>query len=122
MSAGSPPQSAWSPFAKARECASVSGSSRHFSFENVNSDRCVVKEKGAVHPPPFRVSATHPKDRSRQPADMERLDLEIFLDPELGSFTSQSRLLDTAERRNLGRDQAGVQADHAEFQRFCNTP
>ena len=37
-----------------------------------------------------------------QPADMKRLDLEIFFYPELRSFTPKSRLLYTAERRNLG--------------------
>jgi hypothetical protein len=37
-----------------------------------------------------------------QPADMKRFDLEIFFYPELRSFTPQSRLLYTAERRNLG--------------------
>jgi hypothetical protein len=37
-----------------------------------------------------------------QPTDMKRFDLDILFYPELGSFTPQSRLLYTAERRNLG--------------------
>ena len=57
-----------------------------------------------------------------QSADMKRFDLKIFIYPELGSFAPQPGLLYTAERRDLGRDQAGVQAYHAEFQRLGNAP
>jgi hypothetical protein len=97
--------------------AHQSRSSRRFRSENLDK-----KQRGRFSRPLFRVSAHRPIERSRQPADVKRLDLEIFFYSELGSFTSQARLLYTTERRNFSRDQAGVQTDHAEFQRLGNTP
>src|SRR5262249_493381 len=38
------------------------------------------------------------------------------------AFATQAAFLDAAEGRDLRRDQAGVDADHARFQRLCNAP
>ena len=53
---------------------------------------------------------------------MEGLHLQIFLDPEMGALAAEARLLDAAEGGDLGRDQAGVEADHAEFERLADAP
>ena len=50
------------------------------------------------------------------------LDLEIFFDPVLGSFASQSRLLHPTERSYLGGNQAGIDAHDAIFQSFGKAP
>src|SRR5690349_7309982 len=59
---------------------------------------------------------------SVEAAHVEGLDLEIFLDAGLCALAAEAGLLDAAERRDLHRDQAGVQADHAEFERLADAP
>src|SRR5688572_17766826 len=51
-------------------------------------------------------------------ADQQILDLEVFLDSVLGAFATQARLLHAAERRDLRREDAAVDADHAGFHRL----
>src|SRR5258706_11269546 len=46
-------------------------------------------------------------------AEIEILDLEIVLDAVLRALAAEARLLDAAERRHLGRDDAFVDADDA---------
>src|SRR5579872_1723613 len=109
-------QSASSPCAKAPERSSFRDLSRHFSSWKTSIESALVKEKGGGSAAPFSCFSGRFDGRSVQPADMERLALEIFFYPELRSLPSEARLLDATERRNLRRDQAGVQADHAELQ------
>jgi hypothetical protein len=46
------------------------------------------------------------------------LHFEVFVDAVVRAFAAQARRLDAAERRHFGRDDAGVDADHAVFERF----
>src|SRR3546814_8228052 len=50
------------------------------------------------------------------------LQFQVFLDAVLGTFAAQARLLHTAERPDFVRDDAGVDADDAVFQRFRHAP
>jgi hypothetical protein len=50
------------------------------------------------------------------------LDLEVVLDAVLGAFAAEAGFLHAAEGRHLGRDDAGVDADHAVFQRLGHAP
>ena len=55
-------------------------------------------------------------------AQAEILDLEELLDPVLRSFAAEARFLHAAERRHLGRDDPGVDADDPVFERFGDAP
>src|SRR6266404_3713204 len=57
-----------------------------------------------------------------QSSYVKGLDLQIFLNAELGSFTPYPRLLDTAEGRHLERDRAGVETDHTELESLRYAP
>src|SRR3546814_12255545 len=48
--------------------------------------------------------------------------LEIILDAVARPLAPHARLLDPPERRHLGRNPAGVDADDAVFERFGNPP
>ena len=48
--------------------------------------------------------------------------LEIFLDAAGAALAAEAGLLDAAEGRDLHRDEARVEADHAEFQRLGDPP
>src|SRR5437764_7526110 len=56
------------------------------------------------------------------PAKADVLDLDVLVDPVLRAFPAEPRLLDPAERRDLGRDQAGVDPDHAVLERLGHPP
>ena len=60
----------------------------------------------------------------RSPGDVEAeiLDFQIILDPVFRPLASEAGLLDAAEGRHLVRNQPGIDADHAVFQRLANTP
>src|SRR5262245_31219281 len=47
---------------------------------------------------------------------------EVVLDAVLGALASHPRLLDAAEGRNLGRDDAGVDADDPVLERLGDAP
>lgn len=59
---------------------------------------------------------------SGEPADVEALHFEIFLDAALRALPAKTGLFDAAEGSDLGRDRPCVQADHPEFERFGDTP
>src|SRR5206468_9827973 len=61
-------------------------------------------------------------DCSGDPAEAQVLDLEKLLEPVLRSFAPEARFLHAAERRDLGRDDAGVDADDAVLERFGDAP
>src|SRR5436309_198801 len=52
----------------------------------------------------------------------EVLELEPFLDSVLRAFAADARLLDAAERRHLGRDEAGVQRHDPGLERLAHAP
>ncbi|SRR6266851_7423334 len=58
----------------------------------------------------------------RDTSEAQVFDLEIFVHAILGAFAPEARLFDAAERRNLGRNDAGVDADDAVFERLRNPP
>src|SRR5688572_30324922 len=63
---------------------------------------------------PLRRREPYTKTRPlRNPAEAEVLDLEVLLDAVLGPLAAETALLHAAERRHLGRDEAGVDAHHA---------
>jgi sulfate permease, SulP family len=49
-------------------------------------------------------------------------DLDIFFHAVMRALAPQAAFLDAAERRNLGGDQSGIDADHAGFQCFGHPP
>src|SRR4051812_13252183 len=51
-------------------------------------------------------------------ADQHVFHLEVFLDAVLRAFAAEARVLHAAERRHLGRDDAGVRADDADLHPF----
>src|SRR5690606_33647116 len=53
-------------------------------------------------------------------ADEDVLHLEVFLKPVLGAFAAEPRLLDAAEGRDLGRDDADVGAHDAGLHLLCD--
>src|SRR5262245_8728441 len=55
-------------------------------------------------------------------AETEVFHFEVFLDPVFGSFAADARLLHAAEWRHFGRNQTGVDADDAIFERFGDAP
>src|SRR5260221_8539524 len=61
-------------------------------------------------------------ERSGDPAEAEVLDLEKFLEPVLRSLAAEPRFLYAAERRDFGRDEAGVDPDDAVLERFGDAP
>src|SRR5260221_14121105 len=54
--------------------------------------------------------------------DAQIFDLEKLVEPVLGPFPPEAGLLDAAKRRHLRRDQAGVDADNAVFERLGDAP
>src|SRR5258708_8894551 len=56
------------------------------------------------------------------PSHHHVFDLDIFFHAEMRAFAPQAAFLDAAERRDLGGDQPGVDADHAGLQRFGHPP
>src|SRR5213079_1239425 len=50
------------------------------------------------------------------------LDLDVLVDAVLRAFAAETGLLDAAERRDLGGDEPGVDADHAVLERLGNPP
>ena len=57
-----------------------------------------------------------------KPAEAEILYFHEFLDAVAGTFTTETRLFDTAKRCNLVRDEAGVNTDHSAFQPLGCSP
>src|SRR5471032_1398603 len=57
----------------------------------------------------------------RSDAQAQVFDFQVVFDAVLGTFTAQARRLDAAKWRDFVRDQPGIDADHAVFQRFGNT-
>src|ERR1700685_3792184 len=55
-------------------------------------------------------------------AEAHVLDLEPVVDPVLGALTADAGLLDAAERRHLGRDQARVDPNDPALQRLGDAP
>src|SRR5678816_916772 len=55
-------------------------------------------------------------------SEAEILDFEVLLDPVLRTLAAQSGFLDAAERRDLGGDEAGVDADDPGLEAFRGTP
>src|ERR1700751_1834582 len=49
-------------------------------------------------------------------------DLDILIHAVARAFAAEAAFLDAAERCDLGRDQAGVDADHARLQCLGDTP
>src|SRR6267154_2300045 len=49
-------------------------------------------------------------------------DIDLLVDSVLRPFAAQARLLYAAEGRDLGGDQAGVDADHAVLERLGDAP
>src|SRR5574340_557286 len=70
---------------------------------------------------PQTSSAALPPPRCSD-AHAQVLDLEVVLDAVLRALAAQARLLDPAERRDLVRDQPGIDADHAVFEPFGHAP
>lgn len=77
----------------------------------------VSNDRGCALQSYNRLSAT-----SGEAADVEGFHLQIFLDADLGALAAEAGLFDTAEGSDLGRDQAGVEADHTGFERLTHTP
>src|SRR5260370_10539743 len=50
------------------------------------------------------------------------LELDVLVEPVLRAFAAEARLLHAAERRDFGRDDAFVDADHPAFQRLRHAP
>src|SRR6266404_3860304 len=61
-------------------------------------------------------------DHALNPRHHHVFDLDIFFHAEMRAFAPQAAFLDAAERRHLGGDQAGVNADHAGLERFRYPP
>ena len=61
-------------------------------------------------------------DHESTPAIAEVLDLEPLVDPVLRALAADAGLLHAAERRDLGRDEAGVDADDAVVERLRDAP
>ena len=55
-------------------------------------------------------------------AERQVLHLQVVLDAVFGAFAAEAGLLHAAERRDLGRDDAFVDADDAVFQRLGDAP
>src|SRR5262249_1688313 len=55
-------------------------------------------------------------------AKADVLHLHEFLDAVLRAFAAEPGLLDAAERRDFGRDEPGVDANHPVFERFSDAP
>src|SRR5690606_5808145 len=53
------------------------------------------------------------RPRASEPREAQVLHFQVLVDPVLRAFAPEARLLDAAERRLGGRDQAGVHPDHA---------
>src|SRR5690606_14572499 len=97
-----------------RSCGSVSG--------RVSTRMKTDRENPLLLPriPPFpRRSASKPPLNTPH-ADV--LDLGVVVQPVLRAFAADAGLLHPAERRDLGGDQPGVDADDAAFQRFGDAP
>src|SRR5437868_5159239 len=58
----------------------------------------------------------------RNASEAQILDLEELFDPVFRSFAPEAGFLHAAERRDLGRDDAGVDADDAVLERFGDAP
>src|SRR5581483_8631319 len=75
----------------------------------------------AAQPAPLPIAKPHESTRQRpqalralfHAADAEVFDFEVVLDAVLRSLAAEAGFLDAAERRDLGRDEAGVGADDA---------
>src|SRR5581483_9278321 len=80
-------------------------------------------------PAPRRAPGAPPRRAARRrpgsavdPAHAQVLDLEVVLDAVFRAFAADAAFLDPAERRDLGRDDALVDADDAVFQRLGDAP
>src|ERR1700760_2263888 len=60
--------------------------------------------------------------RRLNPRHHHVFDLDIFFHAVMRAFAPEAALLDAAERGDFGRDQAGVDADHARLQRLRDAP
>src|SRR5580704_8231278 len=67
------------------------------------------------HPAKTRSTRSH-LNLIVKPAEAEVFYFHEFLDAVVGTFTTEPRLFDAAERGNLIRDEAGVNTDHSAFQ------
>src|SRR5262245_23632074 len=56
------------------------------------------------------------------PAHAQVLDDQEILDPVFRAFAAEARFLDASERRDLGGDDAGVDADDAVLERLGDPP
>ena len=67
-----------------------------------------------------------PEDARRalpvEPTHQHVFDLDEFLDAVVRTFAAEARLLHATERRQLGRDGAGVDADHAVLEPLTDAP
>src|SRR5688572_8194924 len=67
---------------------------------------------------PLSEHASFPLDS----AQAKVLDFEELLDPVLRPLAAEAGFLDAAERRHLGGDHPGIDADHARLERFGDAP
>src|SRR6476469_2451634 len=67
-------------------------------------------------------SSTITRSSPSHPSHAQVLGLEPFVDAVLRSFPADARLLHAAERRDLGRDDAGVDAEDAVLQGLGHAP
>src|ERR1700753_2252513 len=67
-------------------------------------------------------SRKRPSKRSAHAADADVLEFRVVEDAVLRAFAAAARLLDAAERRHLGGDDAGVEAHDAVLERLGNAP
>ena len=88
------------------------------ALRTAGDDRDLVPQLHLYPAPP---SATEPS-RSGDAAHAEVLDLQELLDAVVRALAAEAGLLDAAERRDLGRDEAGVDADDAVLERLGDAP
>src|SRR5690606_4860672 len=65
-------------------------------------------------------AAVPTRSRPSDASQTEVFDFQVILDAVLGALSAQTGGLDAAERRHFVGDQAGVDTDHAVFQRLGN--
>src|SRR3954447_14075888 len=77
----------------------------------------------AAEPPvPSPDEGRRSRGRTLDSTHAEVFDFQIVLDAVFRALTAVPALLDPAERCNLGRDQAFIDADNAVLERFSDTP
>src|SRR4029079_17982379 len=74
---------------------------------------------GGGKPPNYKVGD---RDASFDAADAEVLELGVVEDAVFGALASHAGLLHPTERRDLRRDDAGVEPDDPVLERLCDAP